>query len=459
MKSLVWAMHQQSAALHLPQAAGSLAFLSMIAVVPMFSIAFAVLTALPVFDRMRETVHNFLVGNLIPTAFSETLLAHLAQFSSRAGELSLVGAVIFFLTAFTTMLTVEATLNRIWRADRRRPLPVRLTLYWALLTLGPLVLATSLTINGMLMTQFLRGNEDIVSLWLRALPMVATFIGVMLLFRLVPSTYVRWREAACGAVLSTLLFELLRRVMGLYIATLPSYTVIYGAFAALPLFLLWLFLGWTALLSGALLAANLRWWRRPGETRVVRAIGDRFEDARRLLQRLAAESGPNLDVLMPATHARDVFDGDARLAAETASLLVSLGYLTRYVELTDVLEAQEIGGLRRLAFLRAIFGGARQPGQPREASSADTTDPVWAERWGWAATPLGLTLRPLFDAIWQAKGSDSSTIFPARFLDTPLVRPQPDADPESSDPERSDMHSIPVAVHALPQQEVLAASD
>src|SRR5690606_12559827 len=140
--NLIRAMLAQSRELHLSQVAGSLAFLSMIAIVPMFSLGFAVLTALPVFGRMREALHRCLDGNLFPAAFSETLLSHLAQFSAKAGELSAIGAIAFFVTAFTALLTVEATMNQIWRADRRRPLTLRLTLYWAVLTLGPLLLAT-----------------------------------------------------------------------------------------------------------------------------------------------------------------------------------------------------------------------------------------------------------------------------------------------------------------------------
>jgi YihY family inner membrane protein len=413
LANLIRAMWQQAGALRLAQAAGSLAFLSLLALVPMFTIGFAVLAALPVFSRMRDALQGFLAGNLFPAAFSQTLLEHLNQFAAKAGELSLVGAVAFFVTAFTALLTIEATLNRIWEADRRRPLTLRLTLYWAVMTLGPLFMATSITANGIVMTQWLRDDDaqNLRSLWLVLLPGLTTFVGLTLLYRLVPATYVRWREAVAGALAASLLLELLRRAIGLYVATLPSYTVVYGAFAALPLLLLWLFLGWTVLLGGALLAANLRWWRRPDVTYALRTMADRFDDARAVLAAMAVELGDRVDAAMPARRFEALFHGDPRRAVETAGLLVSLGYLTRFVTLTEVIPPEQVSGLRRL--LRRW--------KPDAGGDADEDDPTWAERWGWAEPPAGLSLRCLFDAVWQPHQPDSSQSFPARFLDAPLV--------------------------------------
>ncbi len=430
LANLLCAMRDQSGALHLSQAAGSLSFLSLIAIVPMFSIAFAVLAALPVFGRMREGLHRFLDGNLFPAAFSETLLSHVEQFASAAGELSLLGAAAFFVTAFTALLVVEDTLNRIWCVDRRRPLTLRLTLYWTLLTLGPLVLATSLAVNGMLMTSLLRGDTgDLGSLWVLMLPAVLTLAAVTLLFRLMPSTPVRWRDAAAGALLATLLLELMRRVVGLYIAQLPTYTVVYGAFAALPLFLLWLFLGWMALLTGALLAANLRWWRQPVELSVERTHADRFDDARALLAMMADELGPATNAVLAAQRTETLFDRDPLRAAETAALLASLGYLTRYVRIGDPESPSDLPKPRRFALIRRLLASRGAGGV--EADDTLFEAPIWSERWGWAGAPQHMSLRPLFEAIWQPTDSDSRRSFPAAFLDLPLV---PEIPPEQALP-------------------------
>jgi len=418
--NLIRAMLAQARELHLSQVAGSLAFLSMIAIVPMFSLGFAVLTALPVFGRMRDALHRFLDGNLFPAAFSETLLSHLAQFAAKAGELSAIGAVAFFVTAFTALLTVEATMNQIWGADRRRPLTLRLTLYWAVLTLGPLLLATSLSFNGLVVTSWLSSGEmqELRGLWFALVPWLTSFVGLSLLYRLVPATKVRWSEAFAGALFASMLIELLRRGLGLYVAQFPSYTIVYGAFAALPLFLLWLFLGWLALLAGALLAANLRWWRQLDDTQVRRTLADRFDDARGVLESMARELGVSAEAIMPARRLAGLFGGDPRLAGETASLLVSLGYLTRFVTLTDVAPVGERPGLSGLGPVRRLLRRTPLP------VVEDEDDPIWAERWGWAAPPSGLSLRALFDAIWRPAGGDSRQAFPAAFLDAPLQVPQ-----------------------------------
>ncbi|TXL65898.1 YihY family inner membrane protein [Zeimonas arvi] len=417
--NLLRAMREQARVLHLSQVAGSLAFLSMIAIVPMFSLGFAVLTALPVFGKMREALNRFLDGNLFPTAFSETLLSHLAQFAAKAGELSAIGAIAFFVTAFTALLTVEATMNQIWGADRHRPLTLRLTLYWAVLTLGPLLLATSLSFNGLVVASWLRSGEmqQLRGLWFALVPWLTSFVGLSLLYRLVPATVVRWRDAFIGALFASLLIEVLRRGLGLYVAQFPSYTIVYGAFAALPLFLLWLFLGWTALLAGALLAANLRWWRQPDDTQVRRTLADRFDEARGVLEAMARELGDNADAMLPVRRLAGLFDGDPRRAAEAAGLLVSLGYVTRFVRLIDVAPIEEKPGMRKLGGLRRLLRRSPLP------VVDDEDDPIWAERWGWAARPSASSLRPLFDAIWCPASGDSRQAFPSALLDAPLWAP------------------------------------
>ena len=155
LRDLLLAMVRQGVALRLPQTAGSLAFLSLLAMVPVVSIALSVLTALPVFGRLRETLLKFVSANLFLPSFADTVVRYVNQFASQASELSLLGAGVFFATAFSALLTIDHALNRIWMTDRPRSLPRRLTLYWTLLTLGPLTLAVSLTLNGIVFTDWL----------------------------------------------------------------------------------------------------------------------------------------------------------------------------------------------------------------------------------------------------------------------------------------------------------------
>lgn len=415
---LLRAMWRQGRQLQLQQTAGSLAFLSLLAIVPMFSIVFAVTTASPAFGKLREALQGFLLVNLFPPAISDTVIRYLNQFAAKANELSLVGTVAFLLTAFIALVTIERTLNRIWAADRPRPLANRLTLYWMLLTLGPLLLGAYLAVHGQVATAWLRGADlrELRSVWFVVLPWITTIGGLMLLYRLLPSAAVRWREAFAGALLAALLFELLRSLLGWYVARLPTYAVVYGTFSALPVFLLWLFLGWMALLAGALLAANLRFWRQPGEPHLARAPGERFDDVHGALMAMRDALDGDRHGALPVQALADLFGHDPERAGQAALLLSRLGYVTRFVSLGEPGTAGAAPATRRARLARQL---AR-----RWSAARPDADSVWTERWAWADDPRAMTLRALFEAIWLAGRTPVAgreTAFEATFLDEPLV--------------------------------------
>lgn len=411
-------MWRQGRQLQLQQTAGSLSFLSLLAIVPMFSIVFAVTTASPAFGKLREALQGFLLVNLFPPAISDTVIRYLNQFAAKANELSLVGTVAFLLTAFVALVTIERTLNRIWAADRPRPLANRLTLYWMLLTLGPLLLGAYLAVHGQVATAWLRGADlrELRSVWFVVLPWITTTGGLMLLYRLLPSAAVRWREAFAGALLAALLFELLRGLLGWYVARLPTYAVVYGTFSALPVFLLWLFLGWMALLTGALLAANLRFWRQPGEPHLARAPGERFDDVHGALMAMRDALGGDRHGALPVQALAGLFGHDPERAGDAALLLSRLGYVTRFVSLGDPGAGAAAPATRRARLTRRL---AR-----RWSAARPDADSVWTERWAWADDPRAMTLRALFEAIWLAGRTPvagTETAFEAAFLDEPLA--------------------------------------
>ena len=414
---LARAMLRQGRQLQLEHTAGSLAFLSLLAVVPMFSIVFAVTTASPAFERLREALQGFLLVNLFPAAISNTVIEHLNQFAAKANELSLIGTVAFLLTAFVALVTIERTLNRIWSADRPRPLANRLVLYWMLLTLGPLLLGAYLAIHGSVASAWLRGADlrELRSVWFVVLPWVTTVGGVMLLYRLLPSAAVRWREAFAGALLTALLVESLRGLLGWYVTRLPTYTVVYGTFSALPVFLLWLFLGWMALLAGALLAANLRFWGQPGEPHLARTPSERFDDVHGVLAAMRDALGGDRFGALPAHGLAPLLGHDPERAGQAALLLAELGYVTRFVSLGDARGAAAAPATRRA---RLALRLAR-----RWSAARPVADSIWSERWAWADDPRTMTLRASFEAIWQAgrPAADVGRVFEAAFLDEPLV--------------------------------------
>jgi len=418
LRSLARTMLRQARRLQLPQTAGSLAFLSVLAIVPMFSIVFAVTTASPLFARLREALQAFLVHNLFPATISNTVLLYLNQFASKASELSLIGAAAFLLTATAALMTIERTLNRIWLADRPRPLANRLILYWMLLTLGPLLLGGYLAGYGMVASAWLRGADlrELRSIWLVVLPWITTVGGLTLMLRLLPSAQVRWRESLAGALLAALLLALLRQFFGQYLARLPSYTVVYGAFATLPLLLLWLYLGWLALLAGALLAANLRFWGQPGEPHLERMPGERFDDAHGVLRGLRDALGASRHGALAVDEMSALFGGDRERVAEAALLLAELGYITRFMTLGEPGAATPAGlsGGRRGQLVRRIARGW--------SAARPDADSIWSERWAWADDPRGMTARALFEAIWHGSPTASASGFEAPALDAPLVR-------------------------------------
>ncbi len=414
-------MLRQASYLQIPQTAGSLAFLSLFALAPVFSIVFWVTTASPVFARLRDALQGFLTGNLFPSSISETVISLLNQFAAKANELSVIGLSVFLLTAFVALQTIERTLNRIWVADRPRPLANRLALYWMLLTLGPLLLGAGLAFNARIVAAWLPGSElrELRGIWFVVLPWVTTTIGLTLLYRLLPSAPVRWREAFAGALLAAFLFEILRALLAGYVARLPTYTVVYGAFAALPLFLLWLFLGWMSLLLGALLAANLRFWGTPGEPHVERTPAARFADGYRVLEAMRAELGGGAYGAMPVSRVAEGLDHDTERAVAAALLLTQLGYITRFVTLGDATEgdASRAPATRRARLARSL---SRRWSAPRPSA-----DSVWDERWAWGDDPRVMSARALFEAVWHGGRPSGVDAVSIEVLDRPLVESEP----------------------------------
>ncbi|MCD6681021.1 MAG: YihY family inner membrane protein [Burkholderiaceae bacterium] len=418
---LARAMWRQASRLHLPQTAGSLAFLSLLAIAPMFSIVFWITTASPMFGRLRDALQGFLLVNLFPPSISDTVIELLNQFAAKANELSVLGLAVFLLTAFVALHTIEGTLNRIWLADRGRRLAHRLALHWMMLTLGPLLLGASLVFHGIVATSWLRGADfsEVRTAWFFVLPWATSVAGLTLLYRLLPSASVRWRDALLGAALAASLFEFLRTALGLYVTSLPTYKIVYGTFAALPLFLLWLFLGWMAVLLGALLAANLRFWASPGEPHLERTPQARFDDARSVLDAMCERLGADSHAAMPVDDIAHALGHDAERTVEAALLLTRLGYLTRFVQLGDP-QAASVPAPDRV---RDGVGRRLRWGR-RAAAAADT---VWAERWAWADDPRSMSLRALFEEIWsggRAGGATSAGGFP-EGIDRPLAGSTP----------------------------------
>ena len=269
------------------QVAGSLTYTTLLALVPLLTVALALITAFPVFGAFTSGVDDWLAQNVLPQQVANGITKYLAQFAENAARLTAVGIVFLAITALMTMLTIDRALNQIFRVMRARPISQRLLMYWAVLTLGPILMGLSVSMTSYLVSTSLglaKGAPILGEALLRVVPVLLASVAITLLYLWVPNRRVRTRHAVIGGLIAGILFELMKRGFGLYITRFPTYTAVYGAFAAVPIFLLWLYLSWVVVLLGAAVTALL-----PGYYRNDRrggASGQQFYDALSLLHQL-----------------------------------------------------------------------------------------------------------------------------------------------------------------------------
>lgn len=243
---------------HMALTASSLTFTTSIALVPFFTVALAVFTAFPMFSTLQGALQAWLVQSLIPDNIARQVLGYLTQFSSQANKLGIAGLGVLLVTAIALILTIDRTLNAIWRVKNSRPLAQRVLTYWGVITLGPLLLAMSLALTSYVLSRS-AGLVGVLPASLRLLLDVVQFLlvaaGMATLYRYVPNTFVRWRHAWAGGIFVAAGIGLAKKLLSYYLTHVPTYSLIYGAFATLPILLVWIYLAWIVVLFGAVIAA------------------------------------------------------------------------------------------------------------------------------------------------------------------------------------------------------------
>lgn len=308
-----------------PSTAAALSYSSLLALVPFFAISFALLSAFNAFEEVRVDLQALLFDAMLPDA-AKAMSQHLAEFIANANRMTGAGIVALAVTAVLLLNTINGAFSAIWRAREPKPLALRLLIYWSLLTLGPLLLGASITVSTYAFAAVRwSGIEDyarpfVSQSWL--LPFGLSAVGFTLLFLVVPNRSVQLKHAVAGALVAAFLFEALKKGFGLYLSHFPSYQAIYGALAAVPIFLVWMYLSWSVLLIGAEIAASLPEWRATEARRHgVQGPGTELALALTLLGRLkrAAAQG---DILRESALSR-------RLPATLEELDAVLGALQR----------------------------------------------------------------------------------------------------------------------------------
>lgn len=243
------------------QVAGSLAFTTLLSLVPLVTLVAVVFSKLPQSARFGNALRCFLLDNLLPDKAGKVIATYALQFSEKAANLTVVGALVLIATTMMLMKTIDQVINQIWMVNTRRPWATRLVGYWAALSLGPLLLAGCVFAASAMLSMSLDVMSEPAA-WLEGLGVrliaVAVLTGVFgTIYLVVPHCSVRIRDAMFAGLCAATGFLVMQRLFGLYLVHFPSYTLVYGAFAAVPIFLLWLYLSWIVILLGAVLAAVL----------------------------------------------------------------------------------------------------------------------------------------------------------------------------------------------------------
>ncbi len=238
--------------------ASSLTFTTIIALVPLVTVMLAVFSAFPMFGQFQEALQKFFLESLVPESISRPVLQALTQFAEQSKRVGSVGLVFVVITALALMSTIDRTLNAIWRVRQMRPLLRRVLIYWTAATLGPLLVGVGLSVSSLAIRASRGFIGDIpggVGLLFDALGFVLLAGAMAGMFHFVPNTHVRWRHALSGGLFVATGFELAKTGLSWYLVQVPTYSLVYGAFATVPIFLIWIYLSWVIVLLGAVIAA------------------------------------------------------------------------------------------------------------------------------------------------------------------------------------------------------------
>ena len=240
----------------LTTSAAELAYTTILALVPLITVIFALLSAFPMFDEVSQSLKQLIYSNLVPTA-SDTIQNYLEQFIANTRKMTLVGIIGLIVTSLLLINSINNALNRIWRTKRKRSFMYNLTMYWTILTLGPILVGSSVAVSSYIFS--LKWLSDAASgdVLLSTLPFIISIVGFWLLYSIIPTESVPFKEALIGALVAAILFEIGKRAFALYVTSFPTYQLIYGVVSSIPIMLVWIYCSWCIVLFGAEFAATL----------------------------------------------------------------------------------------------------------------------------------------------------------------------------------------------------------
>jgi membrane protein len=240
--------------------AGYLSYVCLMSLVPLIVVMLSVMTAFPLFSELQESIEQFVYKNFVPAA-GDVVQYYLAGFVDNASKMSAVAISFLFVAALLLISTIDSTFNHIWRVTDKRRSITSFAMYWMVLTLGPILVGASIALSSYIVSIVVVDEYDVLGLFdifLRLLPLLSSIIAFIILYIAVPNKTVPFKFALSGAIVSGVLFELAKKAFALYITAFPSYQVIYGALATIPIIFLWVYVSWLIVLTGALITVSLQ---------------------------------------------------------------------------------------------------------------------------------------------------------------------------------------------------------
>jgi len=239
--------------------AGYLSYVTLMSLVPLMVVMLSVMTAFPIFAEIRELIENFIYQNFVP-ASGDVVQEHITGFVSNATKMSAIAITALFILAMLLISAIDQCLNKLWRVNEKRRIITSFSMYWMVLSLGPVLVGSSLVMTSYILSLVSIGDYDLLGLSniaVQALPLVASIAAFFILYMVVPNKVVPAQFALAGATLAAVLFEIAKKTFAVYVTQLPSYEAIYGALSSIPILFLWVYLSWLVVLVGALFTVSL----------------------------------------------------------------------------------------------------------------------------------------------------------------------------------------------------------
>lgn len=239
--------------------AGYLAYITLLSIVPMLTVLLSILSSFSIFENVGDVVQDYVITHFVPAA-GDAVRNALTEFVTNTGKMTAVGGMFLFVAALTLISNIDKNLNYIWRVRKKRRMVFSFSMYWMILTLGPILVGASIAVTSYITPLKLLDSEALTgafNFFLRRLPLLLSFSAFAGLYLLVPNKKIHFLHAIAGAFVAAILFELSKKAFAAYITQFPSYQLIYGALAAIPILFVWVYLCWLIVLIGAEVTAAL----------------------------------------------------------------------------------------------------------------------------------------------------------------------------------------------------------